>query len=198
MDNYITLEAVANIVTLVIPGYVASRTYAAVYAKGDKDFSRVLIESVALSLPILGAFNLLWKLAPGDQRSPTSSAYVLLLLAFSIVLGLLGAWLRRQTRVKQVIRKLSLPAPDEDFIRNQFSKLTRNEAVTVTLQNGDIFSGTPQGGSILKDGASRQYYFNNIAWYDKETKAWDVRTGSIVIDLGHVEYIETERRLPKD
>ncbi len=199
MDSYITLEGAANIVTLIIPGYVAGRAYASVYAKGDKDFSRILVESVALSLPILSLFNLLWTWAPGNaQPEPTRSIYILLLLAFSTTLGLLFARLRKLQFFKQLARPFAIPDPEQDFLRQQFAKLTRNEVVSVTLQNGDVFSGTPQGGSIYKEGVARHYYFNNVAWFNKTTGSCDERPGSIVIDLTNVLHVETERPLPKD
>lgn len=196
---YLTLKDVANIVTLIIPGYVAARAYASVYAKGDKEFARIFIESIVLSLPIVAIFNALWPTsASASDSAVLSPLYVVLLLLFSATIGLLGARVRRFAFIKLLLRPFSVPAPDEDFIRQQFGKLTRNEVVSVTLQNGDVFSGTPQGGNIYHAGHSRQYYFNNIAWYNKDTGAWEERSGSIIIDLSHVLHIETERKLPKD
>lgn len=199
MEHYITLQDVANIVALIIPGYVAIRAYAFVYSKADKEFPRILIESVVCSLPILAVFNYLWSLLPGKHNdTELSPVYVLTLLLFATIVGLICTRLRKWAVVKHILRPFAVPAPDEDFMRQQFSKLTRGEVVSVTLQNGDVFSGTPQGGNIHKPGHSRLYYFNNVAWYNKDSGLWEERSGSIIIDLSHVLHIETERKLPKD
>jgi hypothetical protein len=60
MDSFITPQDVANVVLFVIPGYFALKTYAIIYAKHDRDFSHVLLESVAYSLPIIAFYTLLW------------------------------------------------------------------------------------------------------------------------------------------
>lgn len=73
----------------------------------------------------------------------------------------------------------------------QFNKLDPIDPVMIKLKNGELLSGTPQGGSTYKRGGPRLYYFNNICWFDKEKEQWDERPGSVIIDLTEIDYIET-------
>lgn len=198
MESFITPEDVANVVLFVIPGYFALKTYAIIYAKRERDFSLTVLESIACSLPIISLYNLLWEVLTTKTPPLVSARYVVPLLLTSVVVGWLWALLRRTGPVREWARKLRLPAADEDFIRAQFSKLGRTEFLTVALKNGEVFSGTPQSGSIIRDGAPRQYSFNDVIWYDKAKNTWEQTEGSIIIDLDEVQYFLTERRLPRD
>jgi hypothetical protein len=196
MESYISLQDVATIVTFIAPGFFAVKTYGAVYTKSDREFSQLLILSIVCSLPIVSAYNYL--LRTHATTTSTRAGYVLGLIAFSIAVGFLTAWIRRIRLVRRVTKLLGLPQPDEDFIKFQFAKLSKNEVVTVKLRSGELFSGTPQGGSSYQDGSSRQYYFNNVAWFSKERSEWDDAPGSIIISMGDIEYIETNAILSDD
>jgi hypothetical protein len=199
LESFVSLQDVANLVVFVVPGYFAIRTYAIVYAKADKDFSRLLIESIACSLPIVSIYNVLCNLCTGhNPDTVVNSVYVLLLLVLAIVFGLIAAYVRRQGWAKRLATRLRLPNPEEDFIRLQFRKLTKDDVLTVTLRNGEVFSGMPQGGSAYKPGEPRQYYFNNVGWYNKGNHKWEYRPGSLIIDMSDIEYLETARQLPAD
>jgi hypothetical protein len=199
MDSFISLQDVANIIAFVAPGYFAIKTYALVYAKGEKDFSQLLVVSAIFSLPIVSVFHFIWRYGLGaEDTSNTSAVYALSLVGFSIVIGLGFAYLRKWQPVKVLAKAIGLPGADEDFIKVQFSKLDRDEVVTLFMKNGEIFSGTPQGGNTFRQGEPRQYYFNNLAWYNAEKKRWDERPGSLIIDLSEIEHIETARALPQD
>lgn len=184
-------------VVFVAPGYFAIRTYSLVYSKSDKEFARVLIESIACSLPIVSIFNFLW---PGEPMSVLATGYVLLLLGFSILIGYLFSWLRGWgwSPAKRFMRSFGLRAPDEDFIGLQFRKLGKNDIVTVTLKSGAVFSGMPKQGNLYRRDGARQYYFDEVAWYDNAEQAWENRPGGLIIDLAEVEYMETSRPLPAD
>jgi hypothetical protein len=195
----VTLESVANIVTFVAPGYFAARAYGVLYAKADKELSRVLVESVLFSLPIIGAYDYLYDLVwPGNLPSTTTAKYALPLVIVSILVGFLFAYLRRTAPVRKLATQLNLPGPHEDFVQTQFRKLESNEPVTVTLRDESVFSGTPQGGSVYRNGQPRHYFFNNVAWYNKEKNEWEEREGSIMLDISDVSYIETANPLPPD
>ena len=153
----VTLENVANIITFVAPGYFAAKAYGVLYAKAEKDLSRVLVESVLFSLPIIGMYELLWS---GEPPNVTSAKYAVPLLIFSVVIGLAFAYLRKTPPVRKLALGMNLPGPHEDFIQTQFRKLESNEPVTVTLRDGSVFSGTPQGGSIYRTNQPRHYFFN--------------------------------------
>jgi hypothetical protein len=199
--DYITLEDVANIIILVAPGYFAIRAYSLIYSKQDKEYARLLIESAIFSVPIVSAYNVLWRfVAPNYAATATSARYVLPLLLLSTCIGWAVSAVRKTRVANKLAQRLRLPGPDEDFIRMQFEKLKHNEPVTVVLKNDAIFSGTPQGGNTFRNGYPRQYYFNNIAWYAKRKKggSWEERDGSLIIDLGEVRFIETSQPLPRD
>ena len=199
MENYITLDNVASIVTFIAPGYFALKAYSLVYSKGEREFSQQLVVSAVCSLPIVSAYNFLWHSIFHGRLAPTPSAgYALPLVCLSIAAGLLIAYARRMPLVRTLARRLHLPAPEEDFIRLQFSKLRKGEAVAVTLKNDEIFSGTPQGGSTFKGDEPHHYYFSNIAWFDEKAQKWNERPGSLIIDLNEVSYIATPRPLPDD
>ncbi len=198
MDT-VTLQGVANTIVYIMPGYFAIRVYVSVFAREDKDFAKLVVESAVFSLVIVSVFNSIWQ-DVFRHKIPvvTNANYVLLLFIFSLACGWLAAFVRKSERVRQLGRQLGLPGPDEDFMKVQFSKLRKSESVTITLKDGSIFSGTPEGWNTFRIGFPRQYYFNNLAWYDKEKHTWNERTGSIIIDLNEVQYIETAKALPRD
>lgn len=198
MESFITSQDVANVVLFVIPGYFALKTYAIIYAKREREFSLTLLESIAYSLPIVSVYSLLWAVVTDSPPAFASVRYVVPLLLLSVVMGWLWALARRTAFVRSCARKLRLPGADEDFIRAQFSKLGKTEFLTVALKNGEVFSGTPQSGSILRDGTPRQYSFNDVIWYNKAKNDWEQTEGSIIIDLDEVLYFQTERQLPRD
>lgn len=198
MGNFVTSQDVANVVLFVIPGYFALKTYTIIYAKREREFSLTLLESIAYSLPIVSIYSLFWAVLTNSPPVFASARYVVPLLILSVVFGWAWAWARRTTFIRTCARQLRLPSADEDFIRAQFSKLGKTEFLTVALKNGEVFSGTPQSGSILRDGTPRQYSFNDVIWYNKDTGDWEQTEGSIIIDLNEVLYFQTERQLPRD
>jgi hypothetical protein len=199
MENFITLQDVANVVLFVIPGYFALKTYAIIYAKRERDFSLTVLESIAYSLPIVSLYSLLWEFFTDRVPIFASARYVMPLLLLSVAIGWTTALLRRTELVRACARRLRLPTnADEDFLRAQFSKLRETEFLTVALKNGEVFSGTPQSGSIMRDGAPRQYSFNDVIWYNKDSGDWEQTEGSVIIDLDEVLYFQTERQLPRD
>jgi hypothetical protein len=194
MDAVISVQDVANIITLVAPGYFALKTYAIIYAKPEKDFSQTVLLSAIFSLPIVAAYSL----AFGLRDVSTDIRYALGLMMFSIALGFVCARVRRMTPVRRVLRALRFPAAEEDFLKLQFAKLPKMEGVTVKLKNGEMFFGTPQGASKYRTDVERRYFFNNVAWFVKKTKKWELRPGSVIIALDEIEYFETFTPLPED
>ncbi|HSX17047.1 MAG TPA: DUF6338 family protein [Patescibacteria group bacterium] len=194
MEAVISVQDVANIITLVAPGYFALKTYSIIYAKAEKDFSQLVLLSAIFSLPIVGAYSLVF----GLHDVSTDIRYTLGLIVFSVVVGFVFARVRRFTPVRRLLRALRFPAAEEDFLKLQFAKISKGEPVTVKLKNGELFSGTPQGASKYNTDGDRQYFFNNVAWFVKKTKKWEEHPGSIIISLGEIEYFETFTPLPED
>lgn len=196
----VTPQDVANILTLIAPGYFATKAYSIIYARGEKELSRTVLESVIFSLPIVALYDYFWKIIAGSGTEivATNISYVMPLLVSAIALGWIFAKARNIVLIKRLSRQAGMPGPDHDFIRTQFRKLTRGEPVSATLHSGEVFSGTPQGGSVLREGLPQLYYFNNVAWFDNKTNKWDERPGSIILELKEIRYIETAKRLPRD
>lgn len=192
---------VATIAEFIVPGYFAISAYCAVHTKAAKDFSKVLVESVALSLPIVGVYTALWKhfvkLKPHTAIDPTAIKYFVPLLAGSLLAGYLYGALRKLPPIKTVAEALGLPGPSDDFIEVQFRKLKPDTIVTVTLKNGEIFSGVRRGISRYRVDETQLCSFSDLAWYNKKTKKWNHRPGSLVVSIGDIEYMETPYTIPK-
>ena len=198
---------VGTIASFVVPGYLAIRAYSLVYTKTDKDFSKVLVESIAFSLPIVGMYNALWihvLLKAHDDKTLylTSVKYAAPLLLGSLVIGYSWARLRKSGYKRKskfltkAIKFLQLPSPSDDFYQEQFEKLKKDEYVTVTLRNGEIFSGVRAKISIYRKDEEQLVYFNYVAWSKKVNNSWDDRPGSLIIGMKDILYIETDRTLP--
>jgi hypothetical protein len=194
MEGFISVQDVANIITLVAPGYFALKTYSIIYNKSGKEFSQVVLLSAIFSLPIVAAYSLV----VGIHDVSTDIRYSLGLMAFSVVVGFTFARVRRMKPVRRLLRAMRFPAPEEDFLKLQFSKLSKNEAVLVKLKNGEIFFGTPQGASKYGADGERRYFFNNVGWFVKKTKQWEQKAGSIIISTEEIEYFETYTPLSED
>ncbi|HUC90349.1 MAG TPA: hypothetical protein VMR45_06135 [Patescibacteria group bacterium] len=190
MEVSITLQDVANIVTFIAPGYFAMKTYGAIYSKADKDSAQLLILSAVCSLPIVAAYNWIFRLG---EVSSTKASYALGLVLFSIFIGLTCATVRRVKAVKKLTQRLHLPEPDEDFMHMQFAKMAKDEVVMVKLRNDEFFSGTPQSGKTYKPGEPRAYTFSNVAWFDPDKQRWDERDGNLIINLEDILYMETAK-----
>jgi len=191
MEGFVTIQDAANIATLVAPGYFALRIYAIIYAKGEKEFSRLLVESITASLPLVAFAHWVWQITFHVSPESTSASYAALLFLIAVASGYAAAFLRVRWPLHQLAQRVGMGLPDQDFIRSQFTQLEKNASVTITLKNGEVFSGTPSGGRIYANDEPREYFFNNIAWYDKQTGTWVNRSGGIIINLDEVEYIET-------
>jgi hypothetical protein len=194
MEGFISVQDVANIITLVAPGYFALKTYSIIYAKAEKDFSQVLLLSAVFSLPIVAAYSLLI----GVHGISTDIRYALGLMGFSVLTGFVLARVRRMKPVRRLLRALRFPAAEEDFLKLQFAKLPKMEAVLGKLKNGDVFFGTPQGASKYGADGERRYFFNNVGWFVEKTKEWEQKPGSIIISTEEIEYFETYTPLPED
>lgn len=200
MDFSFTPDSIANVVALVAPGYFAIQAYAIVYAKAEKDFSRLVVESIAYGLLIVSVYNFAWRLIFGDNPiNALAVGYFVPLLITSWLLGAGFSFVRDTRLAHWIAKRLHFPGPDDDFIRVQFKKLPPDSLVTVTLKTGEIFSGTPEGLSTMSNKYPQRLYFSNIAWFNKDRKRsrWEVRPGSVIIASEDILYIETDLPLPK-
>lgn len=94
--NAITPENLVVVASFIVPGYFAIRSYGAVHTKVDRDFSKLLIESIAFSLPIVGLYNAtLRHIFRVHIVYPTSVKYFLPLLLCSLLLGYLVGQFRK-------------------------------------------------------------------------------------------------------
>ena len=200
MDFSLTADSIANIVALIAPGYFAIQAYSLVYAKAEKDFSRVLVESIAYGLLIVSIYNFFWHLIFGSgQINTLQVGYFVPLLILAWLLGAGFSFLRDTRPAHWIARQLHFPGPDDDFIRVQFKKLPPDSLVTVTLKSGEIFSGTPEGLSTMSNKYPQRLYFSNIAWFNKDNKSrkWELRSGSVIVATDDILFIETDVQLPK-
>jgi hypothetical protein len=197
MDVAISLQDVANIITFIVPGYFALQVYATIYTKKPREFPNLLIESVVFSVPLVAIANLIWTdvfdLATIDSPNVR---YIALLIGLSIVAGLLATYLREHWPVKQIAARYGFDSPNEDFIKSQFGRLDpQSNAVTVTLKDGSVFSGTPKRMSRHSHDSRQYYYFTDIARYDKKGDIWQEQPGGVIVERDEVQYIETPKLL---
>ena len=196
MNGVVSLQDVANIVTFFAPGYFALQIYALAYAKRDRDFSRLAIESVVYSLPIVTLAYALWH---GLFRQPAVTSlnvlYTCLVIATAIVAGTIVTILRTRWPLKHIAASFGYGSPDEDFVKSQLLRIDvknpHKSPVTVKLRSGPIFSGTADRMSRYAYDGPMYYYFTNLAWYDEKRQKWDEREGGIIIGRDEIEYIET-------
>ena len=199
-NSFVSLQDVANIVVFVAPGYFAMQVYSLVYAKKDRDFSRLLIESIIYSLPIVTIVNIVWQnVLVQPPVSTLNIAYALLIFVASLFFGGLATILRASQPIQSLATRIGLGSPDEDYVKRQLMRIDtldpNKNSVTVKLKSGTVFSGTIDRLDMSRytpDGPM-YYYFSNLAWFNENTDEWDVREGGILIERGEIEYIETPK-----
>src|SRR4051812_44193829 len=108
MDDVITADDVARLLTLVAPGFFAytGYTYRFPPTQGRDEFP-VFVTSVALSLPLAAVARGIADLL-GISTRPTHLAYAALLLVLPLVLGYVAALIRDAARVRRFLATLSL------------------------------------------------------------------------------------------
>lgn len=195
METFISIQDIVNIVTLVAPGYFALKTYSIIYNKPEKEFSQLILLSAIFSLPLVAAYSLIFGIHYGVDASLKHSLGV---IVFAVVVGFIWARVRRLQLVRRLTRTLRLPVPEEDFLKLQFAKLSKDEYVIVKLKNGELFFGKPRGASKYYDDRPQRYSFGEVAWFEKQSKQWEDRPGSLIISLEEIEYFETSSALPED
>jgi hypothetical protein len=198
MDSSVSLQDVANIVTFIAPGYFTLQVYSLIYAKKERDFSRLLIESIICSLPIVALSNLIWERLLGQQPvSSLSARYALLVLLVAIATGALITFLRVRWPVRNIAAWCGLGPPSEDFVKSQLLRIDAKDpqrnAVTVTLKSGSVFSGTVDQLSRYSQDGPKYYTFSHLAWFNAGSDTWDDREGSIIVERQEIEYIETPK-----
>lgn len=192
----VSLQDVANIVGFVAPGYFAIQVYSLIYAKRDRDFPRLLVESVVFSLPIVALANVVWEsILRQPEAANLNGAYAVVLLAVAILCGVLATWLRKRWPLKDLALSFGLGSPNSDFVKTQLERIDVQDpsasSVTVALKNGAIFSGTADQISSYTQDGPLYYSFSNLAWYNSKTSRWQVRAGNIIIERSEIDYIVT-------
>jgi hypothetical protein len=193
MDAIVTLQDVANIVSFVAPGYFAIQVYGIFYAKKQRDFSQLLIESVIYSLPIVTFSNFIWqKVFSQPPVTALHVTYAVFLIVSSLLIGGVVTFLRVKWPVKNLAKMLGFGSPNEDFVKVQFLRLKPEAAaVTVKLKSGATFSGTPDRTSRYSHGGLKYYYFTNMAWFSAKKDKWQEQAGGVLLESSEIEYIIT-------
>lgn len=196
MDLTVSLESIATIIMFIAPGYFAIQVYSIIHAKRERDFSRVVIESIIYSLPLVAITNLIWhRIFYQADATALNAWYVMLLLVIAVIVGLLCSFLRTQWPIRQLTARLGFGPPSEDFVKTQLNRIDQqdsdNNVVLVTLKSGKVFSGTIDRLSRYTPDGPKYFYFSNLAWLDEEKHRWVEREGGIIVERGDVEYIET-------
>lgn len=190
-------QDVAAIVTFVAPGYFAIQIYSLMHAKRDRDFSRLLIESVVYSLPIVALGNVAWHVFFHQPPQSIDVTYVALLIALALTTGALAGWLRMRWPIEHLSTWLHIDEPNSNFIKSEFERINTakpgTSAVTVRLKSGAAFSGTIDQMSRYAHNEQLHFSFTNIAWYDEAADSWDERKGNVIISRDEIEYIETSK-----
>jgi hypothetical protein len=194
----VSLQDVANIVSFVAPGYFAIQVYSLVYAKRDRDFPKLLIESVIFSLPIVTLSNVIWEKMFGQPAVTSLDInYAVLLLAIAVLSGVGVTLLRKRWPLRDLALLLGLGSPNGDFVKTQLERVDVSEpdtsSVTVSLKNGSIFSGTADRISRYSHDGPLYYCFSNLAWFNSDTNAWEEQGGSIIVERNEIDYIVTPK-----
>jgi hypothetical protein len=188
-------QDVATIVTFVAPGYFAIQIYSLMHAKRDREFSRLLIESVVYSLPIVALGSVVWHVFFQQPPQSIDVLYVALLIGVALVTGALAGWLRMHWPIERLSSWLHIDEPNSNFIKSEFRRINTTKpetsAVTIRLKSGATFSGTIDQMSRYTHNEQLHFSFTNIAWYDSTKNKWDERTGNIIVARDEIEYIET-------
>lgn len=194
----VSLQDVANIVSFVAPGYFAIQVYSLIYAKKDRDFPRLVIESVIFSLPLVTLSNIMWeKLLQQPPVTSLNIAYATLLLGIAVLSGALATLLRKKWPLKDLALLFGIGSPSGDFVKTQLERIDvndpNNSSVTVSLKNGSIFSGTADRISRYSHDGPLYYCFSNLAWFNSETDKWEEQGGGIIVERNEIDYIVTPR-----
>lgn len=189
MEESITLQNVADIVRFIVPGYIMLRIYTTLFARPERSFFHLMLECLVYSLPLVACADWVWKITVGEEIRSVTVPYAGLLLVTAVVAGcVLGV---AMPFIVRILQKYNLASPKVDFVGSIFRGLGKDDVVTVTLKSEEVFSGRPIRSAVYASGSPREYYFDSVAWYDKATGQWDVRSGGIIINLDEVAYIET-------
>lgn len=192
----ITLEAVANIVVFIAPGYFALQVYALINSKRQRNFSLLAVESIVYSLPIVAFSNYIWRtLLNQPPTSALDAGYALLLILIAIMAGALVTFARNRWPARQIAIKLGLGSPNEDFIKTQLQRIDtsdpENNTVIIKLKNDGLFSGTVAQFSRYDINSPMHLYISNLAVFDDKLKSWIERDGGLIVERNEIEYIET-------
>jgi hypothetical protein len=194
--NIELFQNVATVVTFVAPGYFVIQVYSLMHAKRDREFSRLLVESVVYSFPIVAMSSVVWQAVFGKNPGSLEVGYIALLIGLAIAVGMAAGLLRMRWPIKQFARFLRIEEPNSDFLKSQLVRInaskSNSSALTVQLKSGAAFSGTiDRMTRYTHDGRPMYFSFTNIAWYNQASGKWDERKGNIIISRDEIEYIET-------
>lgn len=188
-------QDIATVVTFIAPGYFAIQIYSLMHAKQDREFSRILVESIVYSLPLVAFGSIIWQLLLGRSPQSLEVGYIALLISLALITGTVAGLLRLQWPIKHLARLLHIEEPNSDFLRGQLRRInsvkSNSSAVTVQLKSGVTFSGTVDSTTRQIHNQPMYFSFANIAWYNEASGKWDERKGNVIVSRDEIEYIET-------
>lgn len=191
---------VANIVTFVAPGVLASAVYRLVYPQPEASQLRTTVTAVALSLPLVAVVQFLWTATGLHAPRPLQLGYLVVLLFASVLAGYAAAVVRGMPRIKAAIGRLSHPTvraprvaePEATVLELVMGRLEPETWVTVTLLPD---SRKLVGKARLWSGpldVRQQLYLTYYSWWKADVQKFGPEhdCGGVVLDLDAVVAIE--------
>lgn len=186
----LTADQVGVVVSYLAPGYLARFGYCARFAGPERTTGEVVVISAALSLPLVALVGVL---VPGSH-APTRLAYVLPLVAISLLLGYLAAVLR-STRFARAWLEDVLDyraTPWHSTYAELFDQLPTGARVTVTLGDGRRVTGTPRLVPHAVDSPMEEIFLADVRI--EQTGSAERTVAGLLVPLREVASIE----LPAD
>jgi hypothetical protein len=188
----VTPDDVANLITLVAPGFFAYSAYTYRFPQRARSEIPTLVVSVALSLPIVALGTWItrhWSDAP----TATDLDYAAVLVSLGLASGWLAGLLRDLPLSQRVLSKVGVAhAPDATVLGRVIRNLPTPTLVTVTLKDGTSFSGSPRWATDDPEAEHRELFLTRAVWWDDQLSDWPERPahGGILVDLAEVQAIE--------
>ena len=117
-----TFEALLIVILFIVPGFISQRVFGALVTRREPEEQSALLEAIAFSCLNFAVWGWLllvvpdlddWKGYVESHRGRVGVAWVVFLLVFPVVWGIVAAWLVRKGGLKRdgTHRKSSTPGP---------------------------------------------------------------------------------------
>jgi hypothetical protein len=188
----LTPDDVANLITLVAPGFFAYSAYTYRYPQRARDEIPTLVVSVALSLPLVALGTRITELW-NDDPTATDLDYAGVLILLGLGSGWLAGLLRDGPRGQRLLGRFGVArAPDATVLGRVIRKLPSPTLVTVTSKDGTSLSGSPRWATDDPEAEHRELFVTHAVWWDEQRSDWPERPreGGILVNLEEVQAIE--------